>query len=90
MAATPFLSPLRRRQYGDLLSVFNKTPQPSAGFYHRFNFANFDLPGAALNGLLTGTAGQIKGTTPTGHDPDRVGVGTGVYSMARRGGWSSG
>jgi len=57
------------------------TIQPSAGFYNFFNFANFDLPGTALNGLLTGAAGQINGTTPTGHNVDRVGVGTGVYSL---------
>ena len=54
--------------------------QSSAGFYNLFNFANFDLPGTALNGLLTGAAGQINGTTPAGHNVDRVGVGTGVYS----------
>jgi Carboxypeptidase regulatory-like domain len=57
------------------------TVQPSAGFYNLFNFSNFDLPGAALNGLLTGAAGQINGTTATGHNVDRVGVGTGVYSL---------
>jgi hypothetical protein len=55
--------------------------QPSVGIYNLFNFANFDLPGAALNGLLTGAAGQINGTTPAGHNVDRVGVGTGVYSL---------
>jgi len=55
--------------------------QPSVGFYNLFNFANFDLPGTALNGLLTGTAGQINGTTRTGHNVDRIGVGTGVYSL---------
>jgi hypothetical protein len=55
--------------------------QPSVGFYNLFNFANFDLPGAALNGLLTGAAGQINGTTRAGHDVDRVGVGTGVYAL---------
>ena len=55
--------------------------QPSAGFYNFFNFANFGLPGVALNGLLTGGAGQINGTTPAGHNVDRVGVGTGVYSL---------
>lgn len=54
---------------------------PSVGFYNLFNFANFDLPGASLNGLLTGAAGQIKGTTATGHNIDRVGIGTGVYSL---------
>ena len=57
------------------------TVQPSVGFYNLFNFANFDLPGTALNGLLTGAAGQINGTTPTGHNVDRVGIGTGVYSL---------
>jgi hypothetical protein len=57
------------------------TLQPTVGFYNLFNFANFDLPGTALNGLLTGAAGQINGTTPTGHNVDRVGVGTGVYSL---------
>jgi len=55
--------------------------QPSVGFYNLFNFANFDLPGNALNGLLTGAAGQINGTTPAGHNVNRVGVGTGVYSL---------
>ncbi len=55
--------------------------QPSAGFYNLFNFANFDLPGTMLNGLLTGAAGQINGTTPASHDVDRVGVGTGVYAL---------
>jgi len=55
--------------------------QPSVGFYNLFNFANFDLPGAALNGLLTGAAGQINGTTRAGHEVDRVGVGTGVYAL---------
>ena len=57
------------------------TVQPSVGFYNLFNFANVDLPGTALNGLLTGAAGQINGTTPAGHNIDRVGVGTGVYSL---------
>jgi hypothetical protein len=41
------------------------------------------LPGMALNGLLTGAAGQINGTTRAEHDVDRVGVGTGVYSLWR-------
>ena len=55
--------------------------QPSVGFYNLLNFANFDLPSASLNGLLTGAAGQINGTTPTGHNIDRVGIGTGVHSL---------
>jgi hypothetical protein len=57
------------------------TVQLSVGFYNVFNFANFDLPGNALNGLLTGAAGQINGTTRTAHNVNRVGVGTGVYSL---------
>ena len=55
--------------------------QPSIGLYNLFNFANYDLAGTMLNGLLTGAAGQINGTTRTGHNVDRVGVGTGVYSL---------
>jgi hypothetical protein len=55
--------------------------QPSIGFYNLFNFANFDLPGNMLSGLLTGSEGQINGTTPQGHNVNRVGVGTGVYSL---------
>ena len=29
------------------------TLQTNVGFYNLFNFANFDLPSASLNGLLT-------------------------------------
>jgi hypothetical protein len=55
--------------------------QPSVGFYNLFNFANFDLPSNALNGLLTGAAGQINGTNSEAHNVTRVGIGTGVYSL---------
>jgi len=55
--------------------------QPSVGFYNLFNFTNYDLPGNALNGLLTGAAGQINGTTSSAHAVNRVGVGTGVYAL---------
>jgi len=57
------------------------TIQPSVGFYNLANFANFDLPGLTLNGLLTGSVGQINGTTRPDHNIDRVGVGTGVYAL---------
>ena len=57
------------------------TVQPSVGFYNVLNFSNFDLPGLTLNGLLTGAQGQINGTDSVGHNIDRVGVGTGVYSL---------
>ncbi len=57
------------------------TIETSAAFYNLFNFANFDLPGNSLNGALTGAPGQINGTTRAGHDVNRIGVGTGVYSL---------
>jgi hypothetical protein len=57
------------------------TLEPSMGVYNLFNFANFDLPTSMLNGLLTGAAGQINGTNYAGHFVNRVGVGTGVYSL---------
>ncbi len=57
------------------------TIEPSMGLYNFFNFANYDLPGSALNGLLTGGAGQINGTTAPDHNVNRVGVGTGVYGL---------
>src|SRR5208282_3596341 len=43
------------------------TVKPSVGLYNVFNFANFDLPGMTMNGLLTGSGGQINGTTPLEH-----------------------
>jgi hypothetical protein len=55
--------------------------RPNVAFYNLFNFANFDLPGTSLNGLLTGAAGQINGTTRAGHNVEHVGVGTGVYAL---------
>jgi carboxypeptidase family protein len=55
--------------------------QPSVGVYNLFNFGNFDLPSATLNGLLTGGVGQINGTDSIGHNINRVGVGTGVYAL---------
>jgi hypothetical protein len=57
------------------------TIQPSAGFYNLFNFANFDLPESMMSGLLAGTAGTINGTDPVAHNANRVGVGTGVFSL---------
>ena len=57
------------------------TIQPSVGVYNLFNFSNFDLPSNTLNGLLTGSAGQINGTDSIGHNINRVGVGTGVYAL---------
>jgi hypothetical protein len=57
------------------------TIKPSVGFYNVFNFANFDLPTSMMSGLLTGGVGSINGTNYAGHLVNRVGVGTGVYTL---------
>ena len=55
--------------------------KPSVGFYNIFNFSNFDLPTSTMSGLLAGTAGTINGTGSAAHNTNRVGVGTGVFSL---------
>lgn len=57
------------------------TIKPSVGFYNLFNFANFDLPTSMMSGTLLGTPGTINGTDYAGHFVNRVGVGTGVYTL---------
>jgi hypothetical protein len=57
------------------------TIKPSVGFYNLPNFANFDLPTSMMSGLLTGGVGSINGTNYAGHLVNRVGVGTGVYTL---------
>jgi hypothetical protein len=58
------------------------TIEPSAGFYNLFNFANFNLPPATMNGILFGPgSGSINGTTRADQESFRVGNGTGVYSL---------
>ena len=55
--------------------------QPSASFYNLFNFANFNIPGNVLSGILTGGAGSLNGTNYSSANSVRVGVGTGVFSL---------
>jgi hypothetical protein len=57
------------------------TIKPSVGFYNLPNFVNFDLPESMMSGLLAGSPGNINGTTYSGHFVNRVGVGTGVYTL---------
>jgi Carboxypeptidase regulatory-like domain len=57
------------------------TVEPSVGLYNAFNFANFDLPGNTLTGELLGSAGTVNGTTYPDHNVNRVGVGSGVFSL---------
>jgi len=57
------------------------TIKPSIGVYNLFNFVNFDLPTSMMSGLLTGTTGAVNGTNYDGHFANRVGAGTGVFTL---------
>jgi hypothetical protein len=57
------------------------TIKPSIGVYNLLNFVNFDLPTSMMSGLLTGQTGSINGTNYAGHFANRVGAGTGVYTL---------
>jgi hypothetical protein len=57
------------------------TIEPSVGMYNLLNFANFDLPGNTLSGLLLGSAGTVNGTAYSDHNLTRVGVGSGVFAL---------
>jgi hypothetical protein len=57
------------------------TITPSVAAFNLFNFVNFDLPTSEMSGLLNGQVGSINGTTYAGHFANRVGAGTGVYSL---------
>jgi hypothetical protein len=57
------------------------TIEPSVSFYNLFNFANFDIPGNVLSGILTGGAGSLNGTNYAGADGARIGIGTGVFDL---------
>jgi hypothetical protein len=55
--------------------------EPGVSFYNVFNFANFDLPQTMISGILNGQPGTLNGTTYGQQVAQRVGVGTGVYSL---------
>jgi hypothetical protein len=57
------------------------TLEPNVGIYNAFNFANFDLPGNTLTGVLLGSPGSVNGTTYADHNVNRVGVGSGVFAL---------
>jgi len=57
------------------------TVEPSVSLFNLFNFANFDLPQSTLNALLNGQPGSVNRTTYNDQVTQRVGVGTGVYSL---------
>ena len=55
--------------------------EPNVAFYNLFNFANFDLPGNSLSGVLLGSPGTVNGTNYADHNLNRVGVGSGVFAL---------
>jgi Carboxypeptidase regulatory-like domain len=57
------------------------TVEPGVSFYNAFNFANFDLPQTLISGILNGQPGSLNGTTYSQQTAQRVGVGTGVFSL---------
>jgi hypothetical protein len=61
------------------------TIEPNAAFYNVFNFANFDPPNSplspTLNALGDNTPGSINSTIRSQRTSDRIGVGTGVFSL---------
>jgi Carboxypeptidase regulatory-like domain len=57
------------------------TIEPSVSLYNAFNLANFDLPQTMISGILNAQAGSLNGTTYPNQSAQRVGVGTGVFSL---------
>ena len=55
--------------------------EPSVSAFNVLNFANFDGPGNRLLGALNGTVGTLNGTTKTERETNRIGLGSGVYSL---------
>ncbi len=55
--------------------------EPSISAFNVLNFANFDGPGNRLSGVLNGTPGSINGTSAEDRVANRVGPGSGVYSL---------
>jgi Carboxypeptidase regulatory-like domain len=54
---------------------------PSVGIFNLFNFVNFDLPTSMMSGLLNGGVGSVNGTNYANHFANRVGAGTGVFTL---------
>lgn len=57
------------------------TIEPGVSLFNAFNFANFDLPQTMISGILNGQPGSLNGTTYSQQSAQRVGVGTGVFSL---------
>ena len=55
--------------------------EPSVSAFNILNFANFDGPGNRLSGILNGTVGSINGTSATDRTANRIGPGSGVFTL---------
>jgi hypothetical protein len=55
--------------------------EPSVSAFNVLNFANFDGPGNRLSGALNGTAGAVNGATGANRAANRIGPGSGAFSL---------
>jgi len=55
--------------------------EPSVSAFNILNFANFDGPGNRLLGVLNGTVGTVNGTSKAERATNRIGLGSGVFSL---------
>ncbi len=62
------------------------TVEPALDWFNLFNVANFDLPGARLSGLLSGSPGTVNGT-PAGTNPNRASGEGGSFALGAPRSW---
>jgi hypothetical protein len=55
--------------------------QPGVSFFNVANFSNFDGPANPLSGVLSGTPGSVNGTSGEQPNSNRIGIGSGVFSL---------
>jgi Carboxypeptidase regulatory-like domain len=55
--------------------------EPSVAAFNVLNLANFDGAGNHLSGVMNGTPGSINGTSGSDRVANRVGLGSGIYSL---------
>ena len=55
--------------------------RPGVSFFNVFNIANFNGPTNLLSGVLTGTPGSVNGTPGIQPSANRIGVGSGVFTL---------
>jgi hypothetical protein len=55
--------------------------EPSVSAFNVLNFANFDSSGNRLSGILNGTVGSVNGTSATDRITNRIGSGSGLFTL---------